>query len=58
MNMDATPAGLTTSGSSATIKNLFEDVYDTRSSASNSFYTKPSRLSVHANAFSRIGAKV
>ena len=29
-----------------------------RSSASNNFYTKPSRLSVQANSFSRIGVKV
>ena len=27
-------------------------------SASNNFYTKPSRLSVQANSFSRIGVKV
>ena len=45
------------------IQDLFQDVskvhyYNTRSSASNNFYTKPSRLSVQANSFSRIGVKV
>ena len=47
------------------IQDLFQDIsnvhsYNTRSSASNNFYTKPSRLSVQANSlsFSRIGAKV
>ena len=47
----------------ASIQDLFEDVsnvhsYNTGSSASNNFYTKFSRLSVQANSFSRIGAKV
>ena len=41
----------------------FQDIsnihlYDTHSSTSNNFYTKPSRLSVQANSFSRIGVKV
>ena len=45
------------------IQDLFQDVskvhyYNTRSSASNNFYTKSSRLSVQANSFSRIGVKV
>ena len=45
------------------IQDLFQDIsnvhfYNTRSSISNNFYTKPSRLSVQANFFSRIGAKV
>ena len=45
------------------IQDLFQDIsnvhsYNTRSSASNNFYTKPSRLSVQANSFSRIGTKV
>ena len=45
------------------IQDLFQDIYNvhsynTRSSSSNNFYTKPSRLSVQANSFSRIGVKV
>ena len=45
------------------IQDLFQDIsnvhsYNTRSSTSNNFYTKPSRLSVLANSFSRIGVKV
>ena len=45
------------------IQDLFQDIYNfhsynTRSSASNNFYTKPSRLSVQANSFFRIGVKV
>ena len=45
------------------IQDLFQDIsnvhsYNTRSSTSNNFYTKPSRLSVQANSFSRIGVKV
>ena len=45
------------------IQDLFQDrynfhSYNTRSSASNNFYTKPSRLSVQANSFFRIGVKV
>ena len=45
------------------IQDLFQDIsnvhsYNTSSSASNNFYTKPSRLSVHVNSFSRIGVKV
>ena len=45
------------------IQDLFQDIsnvhsYNTHSSASNNFYTKPSRLSVQANSFSRIGVKV
>ena len=48
---------------SSNIQDLFQDIsnvhsYNTRSSASNNFYTKPSRLSVQANSFSRIGVKV
>ena len=45
------------------IQDLFQDIsnvhfYNARSSASNNFYTKPSRLSVQANSFPRIGVKV
>ena len=45
------------------IQDLFQDIsnvhsYNTRSSTSNNFYTEPSRLSVQANSFSRIGVKV
>ena len=45
------------------IQDLFQDIsnvysYNTHSSASNNFYTKPSKLSVQANSFSRIGVKV
>ena len=45
------------------IQDLFQDIsnvhsYNTRSSASNDFYTKPSRLSVQVNSFSWIGVKV
>ena len=45
------------------IQDLFQDIsnvhsYNTRSSTSNNFYTKPSRLSVLANSFSWIGVKV
>ena len=45
------------------IQGLFQDIsnfhsYNTRSSASNNLYTKPSWLSVQANSFSRIGVKV
>ena len=45
------------------IQDLFQAIsnvhsYNTHSSASNNFYTKPSRLSVQANSFSRIGVKV
>ena len=45
------------------IQDLFQDIsnvhsYNTRSSTSNNFYTKPSRLSIHANSFSRIGVRV
>ena len=48
---------------SSNIQDLFQDIsnvhsYSTRSSASNNFYTKPSRLSVQANSYSRIGVKV
>ena len=32
--------------------------YNTRSCASNNFYTRPSRLSIQANSFSRIGVEV
>ena len=42
------------------IRDLFEDIsnihsYNTRSSASNNFYTQSSRLSIQLNSFSRIG---
>ena len=45
------------------IQDLFQDIsnvhsYNTRSSTSNNFYTKPSRLSIQVNSFSRIGVKV
>ena len=45
------------------IQALFEYVsgihqYNTRSSESHNFYVKHSRLSIHANSFSRIGAKL
>ena len=45
------------------IQDLFQDIYNvhfynTRSSASNTFHNKPSRLSVQANSFSRIEVKV
>ena len=45
------------------IQDLFQDIsnvhsYNTRSSASDNFYTKPSRLTVQANSFSPIGVKV
>jgi len=45
------------------IQDLFQDVsnvhsYNTRSSTSNNFYTKPSRLSIQVNSFSRTGVKV
>ena len=45
------------------IRNLFTNTstihsYNTRSSTSNNFYIKPSRLEVQNNAFSRIGAKL
>ena len=45
------------------IRDLFQDIsnvhcYNTRSSTSNIFFFKPSRLSVQANSFSRIGVKV
>ena len=45
------------------IQDLFQDIsnvhsFKTRSSTSNNFYTKPSRLSIRVNSFSRIGVKV
>ena len=45
------------------IQDLFQDIsnvhfYNTRSSASNNFNAKPSRLFIQANSFSRIGVKV
>ena len=45
------------------IQNLFQDIsdihsYNTRSSASNNFYTQSSRLSIQVNSFSRIGTKI
>ena len=47
------------------IQDLFQDVsnvhsYNTRSSTSNrsNFYTKPSRLSIQVNSFSRTGVRV
>ena len=45
------------------IQDLFHDIsdihsYNTRSSASNNFYTQSSRLSIQVNSFSRIGTKI
>lgn len=45
------------------IRDLFEDIsnihsYNTRSSASNNFYTQSSRLSIQLNSFSRIGTTI
>ena len=45
------------------IQALFQDIsdihsYNTRSSASNNFYTHSSRLSIQVNSFSRIGTKI
>ena len=45
------------------IQVLFQDIsdihsYNTRSSASNNFYTHSSRLSIQVNSFSRIGTKI
>ena len=45
------------------IQDLFQDIcdihsYNARSSASNSFYTQSSRLSIQVNSFSRIGTKI
>ena len=43
------------------IQDLFQDisnVHSYNSSTFNNFYTKPSRLSVQASSFSRIGVKV
>ena len=45
------------------VANRFQNIsnvhfYNTHSSATNNFYTKPSWLSVQANSFSRIGVKV
>ena len=45
------------------IQDFFQDISDihscnTRSSASNNFYTRSSRLSIQVNSFSRIGTKV
>ena len=45
------------------IQDLFQDISDiyshnTRSSASNNFYTQSSRLSIQVNSFSRIGTKI
>ena len=42
---------------------LFQDIsdihsYNTRSSASNNFYTQSSRLSIQVNSFSTIGTKI
>ena len=39
---------------------IFPDIhsYNTRSSASNNFYTQSSRLSIQVNSFSRIGTKI
>lgn len=44
-------------------RDLFEDIsnihsYNTRSSASNNFYTQSSRLSIQLNSFSRIGTTI
>ena len=48
---------------SGNIQDLFQDIsdihsYNTRSSASNNFYTQSSRLSIQMNSFSRIGTKI
>ena len=45
------------------IQDLFQDIsnihsYNTRSSASNNFYTQSYRLSIQVNSFSRIGTKI
>ena len=45
------------------IQGLFQHIsdihsYNTRSSASNNFYTQSSRLSIQVNSFSRIGSKI
>ena len=45
------------------IQDLSQDIsdihsYNTRSSASNNFYTRSSRLSIQVNSFSRIGTKI
>lgn len=45
------------------IRDLFQDIsnihsYNTRSSASNNFYTQSSRLSIQLNSFSRIGITI
>ena len=45
------------------IQDLFQDIsnvhsFNTRSSTSDNFYTRPSRLSIQVNSFSRIGVKV
>ena len=45
------------------IRDLFQDIsnihsYNTRSSASNNFYTQSSRLSIQLNSFSRIGTTI
>ena len=45
------------------IQDLFQDTsdihsYNTRSSASNNFYTQSSRHSIQVNSFSRIGTKI
>ena len=45
------------------IQDLLQDIsdihsYNTRSSVSNNFYTRSSRLSIQVNSFSRIGTKI
>ena len=45
------------------IQDLFHDIsdihsYNTRSSASNNFYTQSSRLSIQVNSFSRTGTEI
>ena len=45
------------------IQDLFQDIsdihsYNTRSSASNNFYTQSSRLSIQVNSFSRIETQI
>ena len=45
------------------IQDLFQDIsdihsYNTRSSASNNFYTQSSRLLIQVNSFPRIGSKI
>ena len=54
---------VSTASAPINIRNLFTKTssvhsYNTRSSTSNNFYIKPSKLEIQKNAFSRIGAKL